>query len=161
MLRLTRLLLPPALVLGGLLFMATDALAAPTTGLVPTSQALFGGHGHGHGRGHGRGHARGRVIVAAPVAPRVVRRPVCGHYEWRVERLWVDGEVIGRGRHGRPIVTEGYWTTRRYRVWVETPCHPRIRRGHVRRVRRAAPCDDCGPRPYVTPRISVGVGFGF
>ena len=145
---LNRMLLPLALVLGGLLVLATNAEAAPSSSLTPTPKAYFGGKVHGHGT----------VVVTAPIHRHRHHRAVvrsCGHYEWRTERLWVDGELIGYDRFGRAIFTEGYWTTRRYRVWVEAPCHPRVRRGHVRRYRHVHPA------PPVHPHVSVGVGFGF
>lgn len=142
--KLLSMTLSAALLLGGLVLLAPEASAGPRHSTVVVT----------------------RTVPTRRVVTRTVVQPVVtGHYEWRVERVWIDGEVIGHDRFGRPIVTEGYWTTRRFKVWVEDRIvRPRIRRGHVHHVRHVRPVRrpiHVRPRPVVTPYVSVGVGFGF
>lgn len=64
---------------------------------------------------------RGPKVRHAPQPVRVVHRRPVGHYEDRVERVWVDGYWTQRvHRNGRPVRVwnPGYWTERVVRLWV-------------------------------------------
>lgn len=118
---------------------APAAMAAPTTALAPVPASVHAGRVH---VGFGIGvtapvHAPRRTVVVAP--------PPRGHYEIRIERVWVPGEFVGYDAYGYPVHTRGYWTERRVRVWV--PHRGRIR--HARRVIHP-----------VAPAPVTHVGFG-
>ncbi len=132
----TRLMLPLALVVLGLVAAAPAALAAPATALAPAPTVLLPGGVH---LGIGVGI---RVPIRAPRHRTVVVAP-SGHYETRIERVWVPGgALLGYDVYGNPVLTRGYWTERRIQVWVP---YRVIRRQVVR----------------PAPRVGVGVGFGF
>ena len=127
-----RLLLPLGLLVLLLALVAPAAMAGPATALAPLPSSLLPGHVH---IGIGIGVVQ---PLPPPPPPRVrtvvVRPPPRGHYETRIQRSWVEGELVGYDLYGYPVYAPGYWVEREIRVWVPHR-RPRIRRGHIRRGR--------------------------
>ena len=86
-------------------------------GITPHGTSLSIGYGDRGCHPKPRG-ARGRY---APSPVRVVRCRPAGHYETRIEKVWVDG-YWNRAVHHRGRITRvwhsGYWSERTLRVWV-------------------------------------------
>ena len=123
---LSRVLLPAAAFALAALAWAAPASASPLGRAVrPVKHAAHQGVSV---------HA-GVVVPVRPAPRRVVVPPRRrGHYEIRIERIWVPDEIVGQDCCGHPIVRPGYWTEQEVRVWV-----PHRRRGHIHRHPRRGP----------------------
>lgn len=108
-----RNLIVPVVLVAGMAFVASDAMAAPV-GSTPTS-AMFGG----------RVTVGGGIGINVPIGGRRVAYPTqtvqSGYWTTVTEQVYVPGQLIGYDRYGNPIMTAGHYQTVQRQVWVPAP----------------------------------------